>query len=96
MALLQDIRLTEEFITWSDFLLLLEGQTVRLLRPKNHFSNDLIIARNSKLSILAASKEEIHFVRQFNNQDNQEDEMMASQWKVFKFEKRIKSGLQPI
>ena len=45
VAYLNDFRWSEELIKWNDFLLLLEGQTVHLPRPKNQFATDLEIER---------------------------------------------------
>ena len=44
IAYLNDFRYSKECIKWSDFLLLLEGHTVKLPRPKNQFSTDLNIS----------------------------------------------------
>ena len=44
IAYLDDFCYTPECIKWSDFLLLLEEQTVNLPRPKNQFSSDLTIS----------------------------------------------------
>ena len=44
IAYLNDFRYTPECIKWSDFLLLLEEQTLNLPRPKNQFSSDLTIS----------------------------------------------------
>jgi len=62
---LNDFRWTPEIIAWiiawSDFLLLLEGQTVHLPRPKNQFSTDLCIDRTNKIPFFATSKSEIEY-----------------------------------
>jgi len=62
MAYLNDLRWSEELIKWNDFLLLLEGQTVHLPRPKNQFATDLVIERENKLPFFATSKAPIQFV----------------------------------
>ena len=56
VAFLNDFRWTPEIIAWSDFLLLLEGQTVHLPRPKNKFSSDMEIDRNNTIPFFATSK----------------------------------------
>ena len=44
VAYLNDFRWPAELILWNDFLLLLlEGQTVHLPRPKNQFHTDKLI-----------------------------------------------------
>ena len=44
VILLQDFRFRREVITWNDLLLLLEGETVKLPAPKNHFATDVVIS----------------------------------------------------
>ena len=85
--LLNDIRWTQELITWDDFLRLLEGHVVNLPAPKNHFARDIRMDRDSP--IFATWLEEIKFLGNHNSKDVREDEMMASRWKVFKFFYRI-------
>ena len=87
---LNDLRWTEEMIKWSEFLLLLEGQTVHLPRPKNQFSSDLEINRENKLPFFATSTAEISFIGRYNSRDEREDAMMALRWKVFNFTVQIK------
>ena len=57
-------------------LLLLEGQTVHLPRPKNQFSTDLCIDRNSTIPFFATSKSDIEYVGKFNLSDERESDMM--------------------
>ena len=57
IAYLFDFRYTLEWIKWSNFLLLLEGQTVNLPRPENQFSSELRILRdNTDNSVLCNIK----------------------------------------
>ena len=56
IAYFNDFRYTPECIKWSDFLLLLERQTVNLPRPKNQFSSDLTISRDNAIPLFATSK----------------------------------------
>ena len=80
VAFLNDFRWSPESIAWSDFLLLLEGQTVNLPRPKNQFASDPLIDRSNNLAIFATSKSPIKYVGKFNLQDDRETDMMASRW----------------
>ena len=59
VILLQDFRFCREVITWKDLLLLLEGETVKLPAPKNHFTTDVVIS--SDVPIFATSKAPIVF-----------------------------------
>jgi len=88
VALINELRWTEEFIRWSDFLLLLEGQTVHLPRPKNLYATDLCIERNNKIAFFATAKEPIRFTK-YNIHDPVETEMMNSRWRIFNFEQKI-------
>ena len=85
VAFLNDFRWSPESIAWSDFLLLLEGQTVNLPRPKNQFASDPLIDRSNNLAIFATSKGPIKYVGKFNLQDDRETDMMASRWQMFSF-----------
>ena len=89
VAYLNDFRYTPECIKWSDFLLLLEGQTVNLPRPKNQFSTDLKITRDNTIPFFATSKSPIEYVSKYNFKDDRETEMMSSRWNVFTFNKQI-------
>lgn len=89
VAYLNDLRWSEELIKWNDFLLLLEGQTVHLPRPKNQFATDLVIDRENTIPFFATSKTPIKFVGKFNSHDEMETEMMNSRWKIFEFTKKI-------
>ena len=59
VILLQDFRFCREVITWKDLLLLLEGETVKLPAPKNHFTTDVVIS--SDVPIFATLKAPIVF-----------------------------------
>jgi len=80
--LLNDFRWSKEIIPWHDFLLLLEGETVKLPAPKNLYSEDIKI--ESDVAIFATSKSEIKFKGSYNASDDRETEMMAARWNVFK------------
>lgn len=80
---LNDFRWSSELIAWKEFLLLLEGQTVHLPSPKNHYSSDTCI--NSDVPVFATSKSPIVYVGKYNSSDDRETEMMAARWKVFTF-----------
>ena len=51
VVFLNDFRWTSEMIAWKELLLLLEGQTVHLPSPKNHYASDITIS--SDVSIFA-------------------------------------------
>ena len=44
---LNDFRLSQEMIPLKELLILLEGQAVHLLSPKNHYSNDIWIDKDT-------------------------------------------------
>ena len=83
MILLQDFRFSKEVIAWKDLLLLVEGETVRLSAPKNHFSSDVVI--DSDIPIFATSKCPIIYKGTFNFEDECETEMMNSRWRMVHF-----------
>ena len=86
---LNDFRYTPECIKFSDFLQLLEGQTVDLPRPKSQFSSDLTISRDNTIPFFATSKNPIEYIGKYNVRDDLETEMMSSRWKVFCFKNQI-------
>ncbi|CAB3978629.1 Hypothetical predicted protein [Paramuricea clavata] len=57
---LQDFRWSREMIPWNDLLLLLERETVKLLAPKNQFSSDVIIEKDTP--IFATSESQIAYM----------------------------------
>ncbi|CAB4020514.1 Hypothetical predicted protein [Paramuricea clavata] len=83
VILLQDFRFSKEVITWKDLLLLLEGETVKLPAPKNHFANDVVIS--SDVPIFATSKAPIVYKGPYNVEDERETEMMNSRWRMIRF-----------
>ena len=87
IILLQDYRWSRDMIPWSDLLLLLEGEIVKLPAPKNQFSSDVVIDKDTP--IFATSKSRIVYVGKFNSTDERETEMMSSRWKVFQFAHQI-------
>lgn len=80
---LNDFRWTRELIEWKSLLLLLEGDRVNLPAPKNHFAMDVCI--DTDIPIFATSKDVIKYRGSYNAEDQREDDMMASRWKVFRF-----------
>ena len=72
-------------IEWKSFLLLLEGDVVKLhcQHPKNHFSIDVCI--DNETPVFATSKSVIKYRGSYNSEDQGEDAMMASRWKIFTF-----------
>ena len=89
LLFLNDFRWSAELIAWNEFLLLLEGQTVHLPRPKNLFSSDIVITRENSMLILATSKAAIEHVGKYNVKDQRETDMMSSRWWEFNFTHQI-------
>ena len=87
-------RWSSELIEWKSLLLLLEGDQVRLPAPKNHFSCDIKIKKDTP--VFATSKCEITFRRKYNLPDKSEDDMMKSRWRVFTFHSIIAPEHQKI
>ena len=87
VILLNDIRWSPELIVWDDFLRLLEGHVVNLPAPKNHYSQDIRMDKDTP--IFATSKAEITYLGTYQKRDEMEDEMMAIRWKTFTFTHRI-------
>ncbi len=83
VIVLQDFRFSKDVISWKDLLLLLEGETVKLPAPKNHFSTDVAIT--SDVPIFATTKAPIVFKGPFNAEDERETEMMNSRWRMIRF-----------
>lgn len=81
VIILQDLRWDSETIAWKCFLLLLEGENVKLPAPKNHFSKDVSISND--VPIFATSKERIKYKGANNSVDEIEDRMMDCRWNVF-------------
>ena len=53
VILLNDYRWCEDNIQWTDFLNLLEGETVKFPTPKNHFAQDEVIDTSNSVPTLA-------------------------------------------
>jgi hypothetical protein len=92
LIFLNDFRWTSEMIAWKELLLLLEGETVHLPSPKNHYATDITISE--KTPIVATSKSVITYIGKYNTTDETENEMMSVRWKVFKFHHRIPQAEQ--
>ena len=94
---LQDFRFCREVIAWKDLLLLLEGETVKLPAPKNHFAADVVIS--SAVPIFATSKAPIVFKGPYNVEDERETEMISSHWRMIRFkhafEEKDKKKVEP-
>lgn len=80
---LQDFRYSKEVIGWSDLLLLLEGETVKLPAPKNHFAEDIVISSSNDIPIFATGPGKIAYSL-FSPDHEVETDMMASRWRIFK------------
>ena len=81
VILLNDFRWGSDVIPWEQFLLLLEGDTVHFPVPKSFFKAD--IALKIDTPIFATSRTEITY--KGGEESLQENAMMQSRWKVFKF-----------
>ena len=92
VIVLQDFRWSREMIPWNDLLLLLEGETVKLPAPKNQFSSDVVIEKDTP--IFATSKSRVTYVGKFNSSDERETEMMSIRWKVIEFNHQIPESEQ--
>ena len=66
----------------SDLLLLLKGQPVRFLTPKNHRSTNVLLKK--LFPIFATSISEVKHLGAYNKECERETEMMSVQWNVFK------------
>ena len=80
---LNDVRWSSEMIAWKELLLLLEGQTVHLPSPKNHYTTDICISTD--VPIIATGKARIEYQGRYNTTDPVENDMMAASWRVFEF-----------
>lgn len=91
VALLNDFRWSAECIDWKDFLLLLEGDTVNLPRPKNTFATDLTIERSNSVPFFSTSIRPFEYVGKGNSKDPGETAMMDTRWQVFTFTKKVEN-----
>ena len=91
VAYLNDFRWSTEIKAWAYFLLLLEGQTVHLPRPKNQFATDMCIDRSNTIPFFATSKTDIEYIGKYNVRDHRECDMMSSWWMTFRFTKQIET-----
>lgn len=93
VALLQDLRWSPELIKWSDFLVLLEGQTVHLARPRNVYPTDMTIPKSNTIPFFATTKLPLVYSRGgFSREEPQEEKdknkdtlMMDARWRQIKF-----------
>ena len=92
VILLQDYRWSKESIQWKDLLLLLEGETVKLLALKNMFAEDVTISTN--VAIFATSKSPITYRGPYNPRGEAEDAMMHSRWNLFQFSHQFPQHVQ--
>lgn len=88
---LNDLRWTPEMIPWSEFLNLLEGQTVHLAAPKTHFAQDILLSTD--MPIFATSIEMIKFIGK-SQYIQGENAMMEARWKEMKFFAQIEQDKQ--
>ena len=86
---LNDLRWSQEMIVWKEFLILLEGQPVHLTSPKNHYSNNICIDKDTP--IVTTSKSEITYDGNYNSPDPIENEMIFIRWKHLNITGRLPS-----
>lgn len=67
-------------ISWSDLLLMLEGDKVHLPAPKTHYSRDICF--ESDAPIFCSSSHQIIYVKG-GEIDQRESEMMTVRWRTF-------------
>ena len=74
-------------IPWSDLQLLLKGQPVRFLTPKNHRASDVLLKK--LVPIFATGISEIKQLGAYKKEWERETKMMSVQWNVFKMSRQI-------
>ena len=89
VAYFNDFRWSSELIAWNDLVLLLEGQSVHLPRPKNEYATDMCIDRTNTIPVFAASIGAIEFLGRYNVKDQRESDMMSTRWNMFTFHYQI-------
>ena len=89
VAYMNDFRWSSEMISWSDFLLLMEVQTVHLPRPKNTYATDLCVSHDKILPIFATGISPVEYISKYNARDERESSMMATPWKVLEVHHQI-------
>ena len=85
VCILQDLSWSPELIKWTDFLILLEGQTVHLARPKNAFTTDLKIDKTNKIPFLATAKLPMVLKDSKEQIMKMDTDMMDSRWRFIEF-----------
>ena len=83
---LNDFRWNAQIITWSDLLLLLEGQLVHLPAPKTHFAKDIEFKNDTP--IFCTSKRPLVYVKN-GIIEERETEMMAVRWNIYHFNRQF-------
>ena len=77
VVFLNNFRWSAKIISWHDFLMLLEGQTVHLTTPKTHYQQDILF--HGEMPIFCTSKDELSYVRGGVVNDR-ETQMMKVRW----------------
>lgn len=89
IIILQDFRWSSDLIDWGDFLRLLEeDEPVHLPAPRNLYKEDVLISSN--VAFFATGKNEIKFKGPYQAKDIEEDKMMDTRWKYFRFHHEFK------
>ena len=79
IILLNDFSWQKEQIAWKDFLLLLEGHTVRLPTPKKtQYAKDRVLSRAQMMLPSLLLAKDPFFKGTYNYTDSEEDRTMAT------------------
>lgn len=89
VVLLNDFRWCPAIIAWSDFLQILEGDSVHLPTPKNFLMKDLVFDKDTPF--FATSDAPITLVRG-GAVDSINTEMMSVRWRAFQFTYQVKES----
>ena len=92
VIILNDFRWSKEIISWSELLLLLEGQPIHFPAPKTQYGKDICLEKDTP--IFATSKYPIVHSGSYNACDDRETEMMAARWRLFEFHRQIPEAEQ--
>lgn len=91
IIILNDLRWSTSILPWEQLLLLLEGETVKFQAPKNQYVQDVVLTHDTP--IFATSRTDIEF-KGGVLESKQENDMMATRWKTFKFKHQFTEDTQ--
>ena len=89
VAYLNDFHWSLEIIASNDLLLLLEGSTVHLPRPKNVYATDMEILRENTIPFFTTTKGPITFVGKYNMHGERKTDIISCGWNMFAFTHKI-------